>query len=427
MSRLAYALIWGMLLALSACRDGLVGSDEETLVADPDQMELYLGESAQIVSQVLGRKVPVRDAMVYWSRNTSVAIVSGTGVVSGVVPGSTTVMVRYKTQTDSVQVVVRRDARGALKVLDIVPAEVTAATESRAVEIPYVALDGYERTNCIPTGLSLRFNPFILSASIRSSATDCALEVDAGAAGETYLVASVAGLSDSVLVKVVDGAFQAMFTSGTGVSATAGAATPLTVVMLDPRGAPVAGQTVWFTARPGLLDRTTVTTDSAGTATVTWTPPRVLAASGGTAQVTFRTLFPTGEVRAENRSVPLYGGTPQRVEWYAGDPTPLRVGGRTLTAALNSYRIVSAVGRDAYGNQTLAVPTLSYAVLLGPGPQTHDARGVQCVSNLDDPLGLERYTACYASYGFQSAATTDIRVYASFPGGPADSLDVSFR
>jgi len=346
-------------------------------------------------------------------------------VVTARLPGDTWIRARYGTQVDSVAVSVLADSRAELRVLDIVPGEVTAATQTGTVSIAYVALDGYGNTRCTPTGFSLRADPFIVSTSVRSYPTACTLVVTPGAEGETYVVATVKGLSDSVLVKVRNGAYSAQFTDSTVISAIAGAATPVSVRMVDPRGRPVPGQTVWFTAAPGLLDRTVAVTDSGGTATVTWTPAAVLAASGGSGRLTFRTLFPTGGVAADSRTVPLLGGAPVRIAWFAAGGYP--AGSTTLAAALNNYFTVSAAGRDRYGNQSTVAPVLTYAVLSGTPPSKPDDRGNTCAQNLEDPLGLARYTACYASYRFLADAPGTIRVYAAYAQGPRDSVDVTFR
>jgi adhesin/invasin len=418
-----------LLVAVASCDSNPAANANTTLVLEPDHLQLYVNESVQVVAQLMkdGHLTP-GEGIVYWSDNTQVATVAGGDrVVTARLPGDTWIRARYGTVVDSIAVSVLPDTRGELQVLDIVPGEVTTATQTGAVSITYVALDGYGNTRCTPTGFSLRGDPFIVTTSVRTYSTACALVVTPGAEGETYVVATVKGLSDSVLVKVRNGAYSAQFTDSTVISAVAGAATPVTVRMIDPRGRPVPGQTVWFTAAPGLLDRTTAVTDADGRATVTWTPASVLAASGGSGQLTFRTLFPTGGVAAESRTVPLLGGAPVRISWFSGAAGRYPAGSGTLSAALNNYFTVSAAGRDRYGNQTTEAPVLTFVVLSGSAPSKPDDRGNTCAQNLEDPLGLARYTACYASYRFLADAPGTIRVYAAYAQGPRDSVDVTFR
>lgn len=422
-------LAWGALLAL-----GLAGCDSNpaapqwSLDVQPHQMQLYVGENAPVLAQLLhGSQRATPDEIVFWSQNTAVAAVNSGGVVTAVLPGSTRVMVRFGDTTDSVTVTVLSDTRGQLQTLDIVPGEVSTATESGTLAVPYVALDGYGRPQCTPAGLSLRFDPFIVRTGIRATGTRCDLMVTANAEGETWLVASVQGLTDSVKVRVQNGAFHAFYIDATPLEVTAGNATQISVRVLDPAGKPAAGQTVWFFASPGLLDRASALTDTTGTATATWTPPRVLAASGGTGQIVYRTLFPTGSVGQESRSVPIRGGAAAGIAWFSGYDGRSPLATHAVTAPLRSYVTFSAAGRDGWGNQTSTAPTLTYAVLSGTEPGKHEDRGATCAQNLEDPQGLQGYAACYASYRFLADAQAVVRVYASYAGGVRDSLDVTFQ
>ncbi|HET7228581.1 MAG TPA: Ig-like domain-containing protein [Longimicrobium sp.] len=421
---------WGALLALAlaACDRNPAANADTTLLLEPDHLQLYVGESAPALGQLLrnGHDIP-SEGIVYWSGNTSVATVSPTGLVTARLPGDTWVRARYGELLDSLVVTVLSDSRAELQVLDLIPGEVQAATQSGPITIRYVALDGYGRTRCTPYGFTTRMDPFILRASVVASETGCWFVVTPGAEGETWLVAAVQGLSDSVRVKVANGAYQVQFTDSTVISAQAGVPAPVSVRMLDPRGRPAAGQSVWFTASPGRLAQTTATTDSTGTATVLWTPPGVLAAGGGSGVISFRALFPTGAVAGDGRTVPLVGGAPARVEWFAGNDGRMPVGARSLVAALHNFLSVSAAGRDASGNQTQEAPGLTFVVLSGAAPGKTENRGNTCEQNLPDPNGMARYLACYASYRFLADSAGAVRVYAAFPGGPRDSLDVTFR
>jgi hypothetical protein len=424
------ALVRGALavLVLAACDRHATLSENTELVLEPDHLDLYMDEVASARAELLrnGRSIP-GEGIVYWSDNTTVATVTPGGLVSAALPGSTWVRARYGPLVDSTIVTVRSDTRDELKVLDFVTDEVQAATLTRAVQIRYVALDGFGRTRCAPYGFTLRMDVFIARASVLSTQTGCLLEVTPGAEGETWVVASVQGLSDSVLVKVRDGAFQAQFTDSTVIWAVAGVPIPMGVRMLDPRLQPTPGQTVWFTASSGLFNPTLATTDASGIATVWWTPQAVLGARGGTGIISFRTLFPTGTVAQDSRTVPLQGGDPVRVEWFAGPDGRIPVGAGSLTAALRNFVTLSAAGRDLYGNQTPATPVITYRVRSGAPLSAADNRGATCGENLPDPNGVARYQACFASYRFRSDLGGTLRVYASFAGGPRDSLDVTFH
>ncbi|HET7228488.1 MAG TPA: Ig-like domain-containing protein [Longimicrobium sp.] len=423
MSRIFFAFAGAAVLGL-ACDH--FPSDPETMLTDPDEVRLYVGETAPLVSQVLTRTGRVEAPSVnYWSQDLRVARVTPEGTVVAVAPGATTVMAGYRTIVDSVRVTVLRDTRSEIHVLDLIPPEVAGATSGGTLTIPFIATDGYALTRCTPPGFTLRINAAIATAWNSSTGSICSLTVAPAAEGTGYLVATVDGVRDSVRVTVQNGAYQAAFTEDALGSARVGVAKPLRMRILTAQGVPVTGRAVQFSVSMGRLSPTSTVTDSAGLATVTWTPPPALGGTN-TAALYAQTSFPTGMSATVSGYVRVLAGEPTAMEWYLSPYSwsYTRITTGSVTTTRGSTPTVYVIGRDVYGNHTAVLPQMTYTVLTDTLSLAQQRSDAWCGGNVP-PSG--DYYACYAGVTLQSAVRGRVRLFATIPGLATDSLDVVFQ
>ena len=431
MTRIHFALAGAVLLALgaAACDRGPSAPEPTQLVTDPDQMQLYVGESGTVVSELMrSDHTAQKQAVEYWVRDLGVARVTLGGSVAAVAPGTTLVMARWHSLVDSVRLTVLPDNRRELHTLDILPAEVVGATGAGNVTIPYVAVDGYGRTVCTPNSFTLVINPVIAVASNASQGTVCTLSILPQAEGETWLVASADGLRDSVRVRVLNGGYQAAFTDDAVATATVGVPRTLTVRIVTARGEPVSGRTVQFSASPGFLAQTTDVTDAAGLAHVSWTPQTSLGGSGSSARIEFRTSFPTGAGATGSAYVRVVAGAPTAIDWFYTDyysyyAYAISSGTLTITNNLNSPPVF-ATGRDTYGNRTAVLPQVTWTLLTDSSAVTQSVpSSISCGSSTPGVY----YYACVSGMQFQVTKPGVLRMYARVGTLPVDSVDVVFR
>lgn len=432
MTRIHLALAGTLLLALgaAACDRGPSTPQPTQLITDPDQMQLYVGESGTVVSELMRDDHTVQKRPVeYWVRDLTVARVTPEGQVAAVAPGTTLVMARWHSLVDSVRVTVRPDNRRELHTLDILPGEVIGATGAGNVTIPYVAVDGYGHTVCTPNGFTLVINSVIALASNASQGTVCVLSILPQAEGETWLVALADGLRDSVRVKVLNGGYQASFTDDALGTATVGVPRTLTVRIVNARGEPVPGRAVQFTASPGFLAQTTDVTDANGLAHVGWTPQTSLAASGSTARVEFRTSFPTGAGASGGAYVRVVAGAPTAMDWFYTDSYgyyTYAISSGTLGVISSSLTTppVFATGRDTYGNRTAVLPQVTWRLLTDSSAVSQAAPStISCSGNTPGAY----YYSCVSGMQFQLAKPGVVRMYARVGALPADSVDILVR
>jgi len=433
MSRSIFVLAGAAVLGLAACGDSPSAGDSTTLLTDPAELQLYVGDVAPLVSQVITRSGRVEAPGVhYWSQDQRVARVGPDGYVTAVAPGSTVVMSGFQTLLDSVLVTVRRDTRGDLHQLDIIPVVVSGATGGGPVTVPYLAVDGFGRSNCTPPSLSLRFNAAIAAVTNSSWGEACTLTVYPAAEGQGWLVATADGVGDSVRVVVLNGDYHAAFTEASLAVAVVGVPRPISARLLTARGEPVAGRSVRFSASPGLLNQSTGVTDSTGTATVVWTPPTSLAAYGSTGQLSFQTSFPTGVTANVGGTVRIQGSAPTAVEWYRADAYYSGYGYYGFSQILSGSVTIDpgysptifAIGRDVYGNHTALLPQMTYTVLTDTMKYGVARTESTCGANVPSSPS---YYACYAGFGFSAGKPGTIRIFATVDGLPRDSVNLVFR
>jgi hypothetical protein len=422
MSRIILAFAGAVALGLGAC-DSPSGS--LTIVTDPDEVRLYVGESAPLVTQVLtpgGNLAP--SAVTYWSQDLRVARVGGDGTVWAVAPGSTVVMAGYQTMRDSVVVTVQRDTRAQVHRLDIIPTQVSGATGGSAIVIPYVATDGYARTHCAPPGFTLRMNAALASVYNSSSGDVCSITVYPATKGSGYLVASVDEVSDSVLVTVENGAYSAAFTEAALATAQAGVSRPVRVRIVTAGGDPVPARAVQFSVSLGRLAQSSAVTDSTGHATVTWTPPTQLFGSIN-ASLLAQTSFPTGATAVVSGQVRVVAGPPTALEWFSLSGYYYSYQ-RIVSGSLTMFRQpaeIYAIGHDVYGNQTTALPQVTYRVLTSGMKLIREVYLASCGTDVPP----QYIYSCSAGFGFNGTEAGRIRIYATIPGLPSDSVDLIYQ
>jgi hypothetical protein len=430
---MSIALAGAAVLGLASCGSEPSGPNEVSLLVEPGQMQLYVGQNAPLVSQVVTSKGQVEmPAITYWSNDLTVARVSDAGTVAAVAPGTTLVMARFQTLVDSVRVTVLRDTRADLHLLDIIPSQVAGATEASDIIIPFAAIDGYGLTRCTPATFSLRIDPVIATASNSSSGDVCTITLSPEAEGQGWLVASADGMRDSVLVVVQNGAYRAEFTPEALAAAVAGVTRPLTMRILNAHGVPVAGRAVRFSVYPGTLNQSTSVTDSTGAASVVWTPPTTIYSYGGSARISFETSFPTGVTASRTSQVRLVGSSPTTLDWFQKNTSYCcyydygysQILTGLLTVSGYDSPMVYAIGRDVYGNHTAVLPQLAYKVLTDTMAVTVNQTESTCGGNV--PANLQYY-ACYAGFSFHATRRGKMRVYARVDGLPTDSVDITFQ
>lgn len=394
----------------------------------PPRMELFVGENGSVGAQVLDGSGIVMSgaAVLYTVDKPSVASVAPNGVVTAVSPGSATVTASHGTLSASVPVTVATETRGFLRTLDIIPTGVSLDSRNPVpTYVEFRAYNGFGQSICDRVTFSFRSDRSVATAQNRSvSASDCVFQIQPVGPGETYVVASANGVSDSVRVSVTTVGYNAFFLSTPDPSETrAGATVTYEVKVIDPSGAPVAGRRVGFEVAAGSLDASSVTTDANGVARVRWTLPTRFAESGSFFNLTFRTQLPNGMVDAESRSVTVQADTPTEITLYRRNlstNTYELVTGSTQVS-LNLTAEFAAVATDRYGNRTLVPPTYTAS---DPGVIQSQFRSFG--SGFGGPGSPVNYTYAYQQGYVRSSTARTVTLTASFPGGPSKSIEVVF-
>ncbi|HEU0076063.1 MAG TPA: Ig-like domain-containing protein, partial [Longimicrobiaceae bacterium] len=322
MLRLAKWALPALVLAGAAgCKDDPLGPGDMRMLASPEALSLYVGQAAPIMATVLrddGRVVPTATVR-YWSEHPSVAGVSADGTVTGLLPGSTHVVAAYGTVEARVAVTVARDDRGLLHELRFSLREVSADTRGpNPVHVAFTARNAYGNSVCQATQFAFRSDATVATAWNQSSGPEsCLIAIQAQGWGETYVVASANGISDSVLVKVTSRGYQVYFSEFPTVPVLAGTDVRVTAAVVHRDGTPVPGQSVLFDVGAGELDSYRVVTDSAGKAAVTWTAPTRLRGVGGSRHTLhLLTQFPGGSMATASVVLTVFPGPAVRLQFY---------------------------------------------------------------------------------------------------------------
>ncbi len=162
------------------------------------------------------------------------------------------------------------------------------------------------------------------SKSVTTAANGQATFTVTGTTGGTDTITATAlGLTSTATVAVSSQNFAFTVPTGTNTKVNIGTVTPLTVVWTN-NGAPVAGQTVSFSATRGTLSASTATTDNTGTASVT-----ISSATSGPALVSATATGVTAQA-----SLDFIATTPAAVALQASPSTIETQGQSTLTATV---------------------------------------------------------------------------------------------
>ena len=415
-------------LALGACDGSPVDPDPQpaSISVTPARVEVVVGEQASIGAQVLDGDGRVMSAasVVYSVDRPSVAFVSPTGVVTAVSPGSATVTASHGALSASVPVTVAAETRGFLRTLDILPAEVSLDNRNPApTYVEFRAYNGFGQSICDKVTFSLRSDRSVATAHNRSaSATDCIFQISPAGPGDTYVVASANGVSDSVRVTVTSTGYNAFWLGSPATpELRAGATVAYEVKVVDPSGAPVAGRTVGFEASAGTLDASRVTTDANGVARVRWTLPARFNEMGNYYNLSFRTQLPNGMVDTETRWVSVNADTPTRVTlYYRHGSGSFEPADSVVRAPLGQTMYLVAIATDRHGNHSMTPPTFTAS---DPLVMTHQNWGSYYAGQA---LPLVNYTYYHQMAYLYSSTARTATLTAGYPGGPSRSVRVVF-
>ncbi|HEU0076062.1 MAG TPA: Ig-like domain-containing protein, partial [Longimicrobiaceae bacterium] len=263
-----------------------------------------------------------------------------------------------------------------------------------------------------------------------SGPESCLIAIQAQGWGETYVVASANGISDSVLVKVTNTGYRVYFSDVPTASVLVGSDARVTATVVHQDGTPVPGQSVVFDIGAGKLDSYRAVTDSAGKAAVTWTAPTRLRGVGGSHTLRLLTQFPNGSMATASVALTVSPGPPVTLEFYRW--ATWQVLRDTLRLSSGSYLgdqlQISVVGRDEYGNlsgepaATLSLVTLSGGSLW-PVSSSSSCDGT---SSTLEP-GSPAYRYCYSrlsGYSWLYLQGGTHRLFAYVPGRVGTHLDI---
>lgn len=388
-----------------------------TVAVPSTAMTLTAGGAAPIGAQVLnasGQAVPGA-VLAFSSDNPSVATVGTDGVVRAVGLGTANITAAYGSSTATVRVTVNPDRRGEIQSFEVLADSVVADVRAGVQTVAVRAANGLGQPVCP----QLYFRSSDASVATARMGGTCRIEIVPAFAGETTItVETEEGLTDSFRVRVTSTGALAFFSARpTAAQLVAGATVAYTVKVINESGAPVANQRVNLDVSVGSLSATTVTTDSAGTATVQWTLPTRLTELGQTQAIGFRAQLPNGSIVSRTETVFINGASLAAIRLYYalgyGNVNFTELQGTSIRVNPYTDVTIGASGVDQYGNVRVADFTFSFPS--GPTPWW----GCGGSQGTLHPSGID-YT-CFWSYG----GTYTLRATAA--DGQHRSVQVTFQ
>lgn len=384
--------VMGLAALATACGDTPnAPSAAARVVAFPDQLVLYVGETGSVTGQLLdgGGKVQPNAVLAYASDDARVASVSPQGAVLAIAPGTTGLVVSHGAARAVVPVTVRADERGALAELDLLPQVLNVDKRNgEPVIVLFRAVDRLGRSICDRVPLAVTSNQSLVRVEnhIRGPLA-CELWLTHLSAGESTITVASGTLADSVRLRVVSSGYTARFVSRP-LNVRAGERAAVTARLLDPFGRPMANQRVWFSATSGSLSAGSTLTDTSGTAALVWTAPTQLQTVGGGAGLILRVEMPDGVVAVDSAGGSVRATDAAQIHFYANDGNGWTSASRAVYGQIAGRHIaVAAIATDRYGNATMDID-------LTPGYLS------ECSAHFSNPVPTTvyatRYQWCYA-------------------------------
>jgi len=329
---------------ITATIDGVGGTSTVTVdnvpvgsvVVGPQNPSIAVGATTQLTATVRDANgTIVTDRPVSWvSSNTSVATVSGSGVVTGIAPGSATITATSETKSGSSTVTVT-----------LVPvASVTVAPSSLSITAGQTGTLGATVKDA--SGNVLANRPVIWTSSDVQIATVSQAGVVTGvAAGSVTITASSGGQDGTATVTVGAAPASSIVVTPPASTLTAGQTAMLSATVKDATGSIISNAAVVWTSSDAKVAAVTqsgaVTTAAAGTATIT-------ATSGSTSGSCTITVQPglAAKVTVSPSIVSVKNGKTTVLTAVAVDAKGNVITGRPFTWASSSGRdaTVSATG-----------------------------------------------------------------------------------
>lgn len=402
-------------VTISASTDGVTGTVNLTVTPVPVSTVLVTVPSSSItVAQTVTAVVILRDASgneltgrsVAWSSlNQSVATVSPAGVVTGVSPGTTSIVATSEGVNGSAAIVVTAPPPGPAAAITKLRGDAQTAVVGTAVPIQPAVLvadangrpvPGAPVTFTVTSGAGTLSNSSALSIAVVNTDADGVAAVGVWklglTAGPQTLTAAI-GTGQSVVftaTAVASSAASFQKVSGDAQIATVGTAVPIapSIKLLDANGNPVAGRDVTFAVVTGggTVTGATKVTDANGIATVGgWTLGSV---SGPNSLSATTTGVPSVVFTATARP-----GAPSTIRVVSGDQQS------TTVATTASAPVVFEV-KDALGNVVAPGTKVNFQISGGT---------VNPTSGLTDDVGRTQtsWTAPTVVGGYDGTATVD--------------------